>query len=536
MTDATVTEPTADAPDQKPTRFYHRAAFLLLTALLILRLVTATRYGLAWDEAYYWQWSRHLALCYYDAGPGIALSIRAGTAILGDTPLGVRLVPILMGVAADALVYAAACRWWSPRVAFGTLVLAGVAPLLAIGSVLATYDLPQIFFWAAGLYCVTRAVGAGSDGTTLAEAPGPSATSAGAMAKTANIPLPVWWYLTGICVGLGTLTKPTMIFFAPGVLLLLALVPTYRKQLASPHPYLAFGLALLCLAPVFIWNAGHDNVNWIHTINRGNRDTGAAPGRWLGDFWGGQAIVVGPFLLLFELYALYRALRRPTEARNAFLIAFTVPVLAVCTIIAVRSKVEVNWPVAAHLTGLLAIAAMWPGRQRGNGWLVAATVVSGLLSLVLFFPNALVIRPFGPFVENGTWEKVNEQYGWEPIARAVVRERDALRAEDPRVPVFVAGTGYRVSSILAFYLQGSPPVEKIQMPDTRHDQYNLWTNEAALAGKNAVVAIDGERSEQAAFLQTRFASVSKPVIVNVTRPGFRGPVKVWYLYRCRGLK
>ncbi|MBC7807828.1 MAG: glycosyltransferase family 39 protein [Akkermansiaceae bacterium] len=551
-------EPTKST-ETNAARSYHRAAFVLLFALLVIRLVTAVRFGMAWDEAYYWQWSRRLALCYYDAGPGMALTIRAGTTLLGDTPLGVRFVPILMSVGANALMYATACRWFGPRVGFWTVALASIAPLLAIGSVLATYDLPQIFFWSAGLYAVTRAV---------RSPPGaPSEHPRGGAH---------WWYVTGLCVGLGTITKPTMIFFAPGVLLLLALVPAYRKHLASPHPYLAFVLAVLCLAPVFIWNAQNDNLNWTHTLNRGNRSTDAAPGRWLGEFWGGQGLVVGPFLLIAELIALYHVLRRPSDPRNAFIIAFTVPILAVCTLISLRSKVEINWSVAAHLTGLLAVAALWFGERSavrsppapnpggdggeeseslrstdertspgfpppappglGAGGLriprIVAIAVSALLTIVLFFPNALVIGPFGPFVANGTWEKVNEQYGWETIAAAVERERAVLKAESGDTPVLVAGTGYRVCSILSFYLPGQPFVEKIQIPDTRRDQYNLWTSESKLTGQNAVVAMEREKPDEEAYLRTRFASVSEPIIVHVARPGFKGPIKSWYVYRC----
>ncbi|MBC8141489.1 MAG: glycosyltransferase family 39 protein [Armatimonadetes bacterium] len=510
-------------------RFFNRAAFVLLFALLVIRLVTATHFGLAWDEAYYWQWSRYLAFGYYDAGPGIALTIRAGTLLFGDTPLGVRFVPILLSVAANALIFALARRLFDARVGFWTIALAAVSPLLAIGSVLATYDLPQIFFWAAGLYAVARAV---EDAKPTLLIPN----------LQSLIPT-LWWYVTGLCVGLGTNTKPTMIFFAPGVLLLLWLVPAYRKHLASPHPYLAFALAILCLAPLFIWNAQHDNVNWIHTLNRGNRSTNAAPGRWLGEFWGGQALVVGPGLLIAELIALGYALRRTmdfasqksVDPRYTFIAAFTVPILALCTLIALRSKVEINWCVAAHLSGLLGIAAVFT-RERLRGWFVASVAVSAILSLVLFFPNALVIRPFAPLVANGTWEKVNEQYGWEVIAGAVVREKDALQAESGATPVFVAGTGYRVCSILSFYLPGQPFVPKLQIPDTRRDQYNVWTNEAALAGQNAVVALDMNRPEEEAYLRTRFASVSEPVVVDVPRPSFKGAVKSWRLYRCRGLK
>jgi len=39
-------------------------------------------------------WSKHLAGGYYDHPPMVALVIRAGTMIAGDTEFGVRLVSI----------------------------------------------------------------------------------------------------------------------------------------------------------------------------------------------------------------------------------------------------------------------------------------------------------------------------------------------------------------------------------------------------------------------------------------------------------
>ena len=66
-----------------------------------MRLVFAAIMPLAADEAYYWLWSKHLAGGYYDHPPAVALVIRAGTLIAGDTELGVRLVSVLAGAAND---------------------------------------------------------------------------------------------------------------------------------------------------------------------------------------------------------------------------------------------------------------------------------------------------------------------------------------------------------------------------------------------------------------------------------------------------
>ncbi len=60
---------------------------------------------LSFDEAYYWLWSKHLALSYYDHPPVIAYAIRAGTLLFGDTAFGVRIVPLLFSAGASWAVW-----------------------------------------------------------------------------------------------------------------------------------------------------------------------------------------------------------------------------------------------------------------------------------------------------------------------------------------------------------------------------------------------------------------------------------------------
>ena len=42
------------------------------------------------DEAHYWMWSDRLAPAYFSKGPGVAVAIRAGTALFGAHEFGVR--------------------------------------------------------------------------------------------------------------------------------------------------------------------------------------------------------------------------------------------------------------------------------------------------------------------------------------------------------------------------------------------------------------------------------------------------------------
>ena len=81
---------------------------LTMLALVAVRLVAAALTPLTFDEAYYWMWSKHLAGGYYDHPPMVALVIRLGTMIAGDTELGVRLVSILLALPMSWAVYRAA--------------------------------------------------------------------------------------------------------------------------------------------------------------------------------------------------------------------------------------------------------------------------------------------------------------------------------------------------------------------------------------------------------------------------------------------
>src|ERR1700679_2007895 len=95
-----------------------RSTVLTLLALVVLRLVAAALTPLTFDEAYYWMWSKHLAGGYYDHPPMVAVVIRLGTLIAGDTEFGVRLVSILLALPMSWAVYrSAAILFGGQRVA-----------------------------------------------------------------------------------------------------------------------------------------------------------------------------------------------------------------------------------------------------------------------------------------------------------------------------------------------------------------------------------------------------------------------------------
>src|SRR5437879_12781138 len=108
---------------------------LAILALVGLRLIAAAFTPITFDEAYYWMWSKHLAGGYYDHPPGVAVVIRLGTMIAGDTELGVRLASILLALPMSwAVVRATAILFGGGRAAATAAILLNVTLMAALGT------------------------------------------------------------------------------------------------------------------------------------------------------------------------------------------------------------------------------------------------------------------------------------------------------------------------------------------------------------------------------------------------------------------
>src|SRR5512147_911871 len=114
---------------------------LAILALVGVRLIAAALTPITFDEAYYWMWSKHLAGGYYDHPPMVALVIRLGTMLAGDTEFGVRLVSILLALPMSWAEYrAAAILFGSQRVAATATILLNITLMAAVGTLVVTPD------------------------------------------------------------------------------------------------------------------------------------------------------------------------------------------------------------------------------------------------------------------------------------------------------------------------------------------------------------------------------------------------------------
>src|SRR3954466_13059846 len=129
-----------------------RAVWFFIAALTAIRFSLLATTDLSFDEAHYWMWSERLAPAYFSKGPGIALAIRASTALLGANEFGVRFFSPVLAAGTSLLLFYFARRLFGPTAGLWAVIGFNATPIFNIGAVLMTIDALSIFFWMAAMF------------------------------------------------------------------------------------------------------------------------------------------------------------------------------------------------------------------------------------------------------------------------------------------------------------------------------------------------------------------------------------------------
>ncbi len=467
-----------------------RNTCLIVLALVALRLLAAVWTPLTFDEAYYWMWSKHLAGGYYDHPPMVALVIRAGTMIAGDTELGVRLVSILLARPMSFAVFqTAAILFGGRRVAATATILLNITLMVAVGTLIVTPDAPSLVAASFVLFFLAKVLETGQG---------------------------AWWLAVGAAVGCALLSKYTSLFFGPAILIWVAAVPKQRRWLLSPWPYLGAIVAFAIFAPVIIWNAEHQWLSFLKQISGRIKVEDFRPA-YLAELIPTQVAFATPLVFILGAMGLHALARRQAGALSSRVLinAMFWTITAYFVWHSLHARVEADWfaPVYPSLAIAAAVAAhlvRWEEReQRLADFCLRWASPLGLLMFVALIVQANTGLLSG-YRRDATVRSVG--VGWRELAGQIeaVRQRTGATC--------ILAPDYGTTSWLAFYLPRGTCVEQ-QMQRIR------WVNmpepaAAKLAGP--LLYVDEIKPRAQMILQGRFAEIRE--VAELSRK--RGPLVV----------
>ncbi|MGE5157855.1 MAG: glycosyltransferase family 39 protein [Gemmatimonas sp.] len=473
-----------------PDRRLVRNTVLTILALTALRLLAAAWTPLTFDEAYYWTWSKHLAGGYYDHPPMVALVIRAGTLIAGDTEFGVRLVSVLLALPMSYAVYrTASILFGGVRIAAIAAILLNATLMVSVGTMIVTPDSPLLVASSFVLFFLAK---------LLESARG------------------AWWLAVGAGVGAALLSKYTALFFGPAILIWLLVIPKQRRWLLTPWPYLGGLLALLLFAPVILWNADHQWVSFVKQMTERARVEDFRPG-YILELVPTQFAFATPLVFVLGVMGLEALIRRKTGASPARVLIncmfWTITLYFVWH--SLHARVEANWFAPVYPAFVIAAAAAahglnWkPWRQRVADFCLrwAAPVGITMFALLIVQANTGILSGYR---RDATVRSVG--VGWRELAGQIEAVRARVGA------TCVLAPDYGTTSWLSFYLpRGTCVVQPIQ----RIRWVNMPEPDAAkLAGP--LLYIDEVRTEQPPYLKGRFTSIERVAEL----PRKRGPLVI----------
>ena len=495
------------------------AKFPLLVALVIAiawRIYLSAHVGLTDDEAYYWVWSRNLALSYFDHPGMVAWLIRLSCSIFGETTFGVRFFAIVLYALSGLAMWNLASAMFNRRVAAIATALFAIAPIFSVGSLMMVPDAPVTLFHLLALLISWKIFGESKTSMRL-------------------------WALLGLTVGLAILSKYTIAIFIVSLFAFVVTDPDLRPTLRSRGFVVAVSVALVATLPILIWNFENDWLSFrFQLIDRQVNGGGANFTRW-GQFWVAQVIAIGAPLLVTCLAMWFVCIDRWVERRWRLIFFFSFPVFALFCTQSLFATFRPHWASPAYLPLFIALAA-WMEEKLASRKLIYSLALSAFVLTTL--PTTLFVKldllmpiaakTFARFADSSKWnprfDPTNDLYGWKRAAAEVQKLR-ARKAHETGHSVFVAAAQYALSSQLEFRL-----LEPVWRVAGARDAFEFWPDRVhreGLIGHSAIYVTDN-RFERDPRAEGLFDHCELESALPIQRDGFLA--HTFFFWGCDGYR
>jgi 4-amino-4-deoxy-L-arabinose transferase-like glycosyltransferase len=473
------------------------ALLLVLTGYRFLALASADL-QLYFDEAYYWGWSRDLAFGYYSKPPMIAWTIRAMTSVCGETELCIRSGTLILFTGATVVLFGIGTRLFGPRVGFLTALTFVSLPVVSFYSWLMTTDVLLLFFWALALYGLIRALQRDRLGD---------------------------WLLTGTAIGLGLLSKYTMLVFLASAALYFAWAPQHRFHLTRPKIWMALGLGLVIFLPNLLWNLNSGFASFKHTAEVAHWGQDLFHPDRLLEFWGVQLLLFGP-LLSFALifYAVRLRALFLVDDRYRLLLCFAVPLLAMYSVQALLARANFNWAAASYVAAAVMAAACLAqiGRYR---------LLIGAVSVNLILGSALYHYGWMAGQVGIELTRKTDLYAWMKGWRELGQTLRTILDGFPEAGL--ASDNRRLLAELTYYIRPHPLETVVWNPSGRISDHYRLTADLRHTQREGFIFVTEEQSSD--FLNSSFATVKDlgPIKIQLYRDDAR-EYRVYFVHHFLG--
>lgn len=451
----------AVAPSASNDLAEHRLALpALIVGFTLLRLVLAASAPLLPQEAYYWSWSLHPALSYFDHPPLASYGIWLTTTLFGSTSFGIKVSAVAWSLGLNLIwVRLILDMYGSRRLAFWSLLALNLTLVYQIYGIGPTPDSPLLFAWVAAIWAVWRATQTGRGR---------------------------WWLLAGLFAGAGLVGKYAAALLGPVVLLFLAITPSQRRWLRTPWPWLALLIAVAVFSPVLWWNAEN---HWASFAFQGSRRVGQMHSfkpRYFGVLVLTQLLLVTPWLFGLSLKALWQNTRdslagRADERTRLLLASAWVP-MVLFTAVSFRSHAKLNWLAPAWwpliILGMQRVLRHGISARRLRLGLGSSAALLLAAALVALTPNLPVLRD------------MNSWSGWHGAAQHVDHLLKDARARGENA--FVFAPNYKISSLLRFHLPGHPRTYAQDIYGARALQFDHFPLDSDLKGATGILVLSDQ--------------------------------------------
>jgi len=464
-----------------------------------LRFILSLLMGLMPQDAYYYFYSEHLALSYFDHPPMVAYMLKFFSLFLGKSVWAVKLTDFIVTLISFSAFYYLSSFFLSKERNLKTLFFYATTFLLTIISINTTPDVPLILFWTFSLIAVYKAVYENKL---------------------------FFWILSGVLMGLAFDSKYTALFLPFGLILFLVLSKEHRHFLFSKELLLSVLFFLITVSPVFIWN--YQN-NWISFSFQSSERAGSIsnfnlePVLFLGNL-GTQMLILLPVLFIGMVVILNKYVKKMFKKgilkndKDLFLISFSVPIILFFFGVSLFYWVKLNWIMPGYIAVIILVS-----RYISIKWLKVQIVISLIFHLV--FLIEVIFYPV-PIKSDDTW------YGWEELSAEV----QTIQRSIPDSFIF-SNDGYKTSALLDFFLD-----EKIYAGNVLGEfalQFSVvYPDLSNLKGKNALFLDSDKRiknleksKKTPAKLNDYFEKVEQldPIIIKNNRGK---AMRKFYVYRC----